>query len=321
MPCRSETKCARPGCEPVCGRHERHDVRARYASRTDARLGQGSTKIRGVKWRDRLPSEGRAGVRGRRLDVQPSMSGSAARPNCGRTSAPSLEISLKKGNRSATSPGPSMSMSQRSIAVSTTRRPYEGTDNIRVEMHGKDRGIDARRPFAAGWLYPDRLRASSVRAMARRISVSPRRSPRAVVGVRHRRTRPGAVESNAGMVCKEKRPLSPISLAKVELQRQDHRSLQALPLRFHRHKGFGACPLPCISTRMLSVPCLGQQRNDQAREGPGVNGGLQQTNVLLEVLSGPVIFRFSKKCDRRELGTGITTIGRQVGQKQRHAHR
>ena len=49
MPCRSETKCARPGCEPVGGRHERHDVRARYASRTDAWMGQGSTKIRGVK--------------------------------------------------------------------------------------------------------------------------------------------------------------------------------------------------------------------------------------------------------------------------------
>ena len=35
---------------------------------------QGSTKIRGVKRRDRPPSERRAGVRGRRLDVQPSMS-------------------------------------------------------------------------------------------------------------------------------------------------------------------------------------------------------------------------------------------------------
>ena len=34
----------------------------------------GSTKICGVKRRDRLPSEGRASVRGRRLDVQPSMS-------------------------------------------------------------------------------------------------------------------------------------------------------------------------------------------------------------------------------------------------------
>ena len=34
----------------------------------------GSTKIRGVKRRDRPPSERRAGVRGRRLDVQPSMS-------------------------------------------------------------------------------------------------------------------------------------------------------------------------------------------------------------------------------------------------------
>ena len=34
----------------------------------------GSTKIRGVKRRDRLPCEGRASVRGRRLDVQPSMS-------------------------------------------------------------------------------------------------------------------------------------------------------------------------------------------------------------------------------------------------------
>ena len=135
-------------------------------------------------------------------------------------------------------------------------RRWKGTDNIRVEMHGKDRGIDARRPFAAGWLHPDRLRASSVRAMARRISVSPRRSPRAVVGVRHRRTRPGAVESNAGMVCKGKRPLFTNQSSKVELQRQDHRSLQALPLRFHRHKGFGACPLPCISTRMLSVPLI-----------------------------------------------------------------
>ena len=100
--------------------------------------------------RDRLPSEGRASVRGRRLDVQPSMSAtltprilvlprkdgappkhaaspSGARPNCARTSAPSLEISLKKENPSATSPGPSMSMSQRSIAVSTTRRPYDST--------------------------------------------------------------------------------------------------------------------------------------------------------------------------------------------------
>ena len=35
---------------------------------------EGNTKIRGVKRRDRLPSEGRASVRGRRLDVQPSMS-------------------------------------------------------------------------------------------------------------------------------------------------------------------------------------------------------------------------------------------------------
>ena len=26
----------------------------------------------------------------------------------------------------------------------------KGTDTIRVEMHGKDRGIDARRPFATG---------------------------------------------------------------------------------------------------------------------------------------------------------------------------
>ena len=34
----------------------------------------GSTKIRGVKRRDRLASEGGASVRGRRLDVQPSMS-------------------------------------------------------------------------------------------------------------------------------------------------------------------------------------------------------------------------------------------------------
>ena len=34
----------------------------------------GSTKIRGVKRRDRLPSEGRASAQGRRLDVQPSMS-------------------------------------------------------------------------------------------------------------------------------------------------------------------------------------------------------------------------------------------------------
>ena len=35
----------------------------------------GSTKIRGVKRRDCLPSEGRASIRGRRLDVQPSTSG------------------------------------------------------------------------------------------------------------------------------------------------------------------------------------------------------------------------------------------------------
>ena len=48
---------------------------------------------------------------------------------------------------------------------------------------------------------------------------------------------------------------------------------------------------------------------------------VQQTNVLLEVLGGPVIFGRSEKRDRRELATGITTIGRQVGQKQRHAHR
>ena len=40
----------------------------------DKRRDYGSTKIRGVKRRDRLPSEGRASVRGRRLDVQPSMS-------------------------------------------------------------------------------------------------------------------------------------------------------------------------------------------------------------------------------------------------------
>ena len=40
----------------------------------NTRLKEGSTKIRGVKRRDRLPSEGRASVRGRRLDVQPSMS-------------------------------------------------------------------------------------------------------------------------------------------------------------------------------------------------------------------------------------------------------
>ena len=34
----------------------------------------GSIKIRGVKRRNRPPSESRTGVRGRRLDVQPSMS-------------------------------------------------------------------------------------------------------------------------------------------------------------------------------------------------------------------------------------------------------
>ena len=36
----------------------------------------------------------------------------------------------------------------------TARGTVQGTDNIRVEMHGKDRGIDARRPFAAGWRVP-----------------------------------------------------------------------------------------------------------------------------------------------------------------------
>ena len=33
-------------------------------------------------------------------------------------------------------------------------RCSKGTDNIRVEMHGKDRGIDARRLFFAGWRVP-----------------------------------------------------------------------------------------------------------------------------------------------------------------------
>ena len=47
-----------------------------------------------------------------------------ARPNCGRSNAPSLAISLKKENPSPKSPGPSMSMSQRSIAAYATRRPY-----------------------------------------------------------------------------------------------------------------------------------------------------------------------------------------------------
>ena len=47
--------------------------------------------------------------------------------NCDRTSAPALGISLKKENPSAQSPVPSMSMSQRSIAASTTKRPYDST--------------------------------------------------------------------------------------------------------------------------------------------------------------------------------------------------
>ena len=34
--------------------------------------------------------------------------------------------------------------------VEVDRHGFEGTDTIRVEMHGKDRGIDARRPFATG---------------------------------------------------------------------------------------------------------------------------------------------------------------------------
>ena len=38
-----------------------------------------------------------------------------------------LGISLKKENPSAQSPVPSMSMSQRSIAASTTKRPYDST--------------------------------------------------------------------------------------------------------------------------------------------------------------------------------------------------
>ena len=46
---------------------------------------------------------------------------------CGRINAPALAISLKKENPSAKSPGPSMSMSQRSIAAYTTRRPYDST--------------------------------------------------------------------------------------------------------------------------------------------------------------------------------------------------
>ena len=58
-----------------------------------------------------------------RRPAKHAASPSAARPNCARTSAPSLEISLQNENPSATSPGPSLSMSQRSIAVSTTRRP------------------------------------------------------------------------------------------------------------------------------------------------------------------------------------------------------
>ena len=90
--------------------------------------------------------------------------------------------------------------------------------------------------------------------MARGISVSPRRSPRAVAGVRYPRTRTRDVGSDAGTVCKEKMNVFIKQPSNVEPQRQDHHSLQALPLRFHRHKGFGACPLPCISTRMLSVP-------------------------------------------------------------------
>ena len=81
-------------------------------------------------------------------------------------------------------------------------RPLEGTDNIRVEMHGKDRSIDARRPFATGWRVagPTPGQFGPWRGV---ISASPRRSPRAAAGVRHPRTRPGAVGSDAGTVCKE----------------------------------------------------------------------------------------------------------------------
>ena len=75
-----------------------------------------------------LPRAGRFhGLVERLPPLKHAASPSAARPNCARTSAPSLEISLKKENPSATSPGPSMSMSQRSIAVSTMRRPYDST--------------------------------------------------------------------------------------------------------------------------------------------------------------------------------------------------
>ena len=49
------------------------------------------------------------------------------RPNCAQSSAPSLASSSKKGNPSATSPGPSMSTPPRSIDASTTRHPYDST--------------------------------------------------------------------------------------------------------------------------------------------------------------------------------------------------
>ena len=50
------------------------DREASAATRDESSDLLESAKIRGVKRRDRLPSEGRASVRGRRLDVQPSMS-------------------------------------------------------------------------------------------------------------------------------------------------------------------------------------------------------------------------------------------------------
>ena len=45
----------------------------------------------------------------------------------GRSLGQIVAISLKKENPSAKSPGPSMSMSQQSIAAYTTRRPYDST--------------------------------------------------------------------------------------------------------------------------------------------------------------------------------------------------
>ena len=72
----------------------------------------------------------------------------------------------------------------------------------------------------------------------------------------------------------------------VDLRRQDHRSLQAHPLRFQRHTGLGACPLPCISTRMLSVPSGRQHRlvGSNARKGQTNSPGRQDDPACVRSL-------------------------------------